>query len=284
MELLVEILLIFRYNVGTIKHGGYKMMDSKEIIQKFLSVPITSADGVLAIFAQLPGAIMGKGEQPLERFVYIPGTRKDRVVLIAHADTVWDNAYGKPQTQELICEDGVFRGNNASCGIGADDRAGCAMVWALRNSGHSLLIVDGEEKGKHGAKYLRRAFPKLYKELNRHKYMMEFDWAGAEGCLYNQVDNTAAFKKYIEKEAGFTDSHQKGGCDLQILCQKICGVNMSVGWHNCHKNTEYLDVSQWEQTYHAMDAFLQKPQKRFPVSVWARLRRFLGKVKRRIIH
>ena len=127
-------------------------MDSKKIIEQFLSFPISSADDVMTLFEQLPGAIVGKGEGALERFVYIPGTRKDRVLLVAHADTVWDEAYGNPCRSQWKFENGVYYSINPQCGIGADDRSGCAMLWALRDCGHSILVVSGEEKGKHGAK------------------------------------------------------------------------------------------------------------------------------------
>ena len=135
-------------------------MESKAILDQFLNVPISSSQGVFEIFAQLPGAIWRKGEKPLEQFLYVPGTREDRVVLSAHADTVWDSAYGNSREAVLRYEDGIYASGNEACGIGADDRAGCAMIWALRDSGHSLLILDGEEKGKVGARYLnRRAAP-----------------------------------------------------------------------------------------------------------------------------
>ena len=57
-------------------------MESKAILDQFLNVPISSSQGVFEIFAQLPGAIWRKGEKPMEQFLYVPGTREDRVVLI----------------------------------------------------------------------------------------------------------------------------------------------------------------------------------------------------------
>lgn len=182
-------------------------MESKEILDRFLNIPIASSQGVFEIFAQLPGAVWHKGEKPLQQFVYVPGTREDRVVLVAHGDTVWDAFYGHPQEAVLRYEDGIYTSGNEKCGIGADDRAGCAMVWALRNSGHSLLILDGEEKGKIGASNLKKTHKKLYREINRHRFILELDWAGAGGCLFNQVDNTQSFKDYIQTV--FTDSHKK---------------------------------------------------------------------------
>ena len=254
-------------------------MEVKTVIEKFLYCPISSSCEIMDIFARLPGAVHHRGDAKLEQFVYVPGTRKDRVVLVAHADTVWHAHYGNPQQAKIAFHEGVYYSENPLCGSGADDRAGCAMVWALQDSGHSLLILDGEEKGKRGAKYLKKAYPKLYRQLNRHRYMIELDWQGTEGCLYNQVDNSPAFKRYIEKETGFLDSHAKGGCDLQVLCQKVCGVNMATGWHHCHRQTETLDVAQWENSYTILKTFLGKKQPRFASPLRYRFRNCVMRVR-----
>ena len=71
------------------------------------------------------------------------------------------------------------------------------MLWELRNSGYSLLITDGEEFGKHGAKYLRKHNRKLFRKINKHSFLIELDWKGTDCCLFNQVDNTEKFKSYI---------------------------------------------------------------------------------------
>ena len=252
-------------------------MDSKAILDQFLNIPITSSQGVFEIFAQLPGAVWRKGEQPLQQFLYIPGTRKDRVVLVAHADTVWDTVYGHPREAKLQFADGIYSSGNPLCGIGADDRAGCAMVWALRDSGHSLLILDGEEKGKIGANYLRKSHKKLFRELSRHRFMLELDWTGVGGCLFNQVDNTPAFKDYIQ--TAFTDSRKKGGCDLQILCRDVCGANLSVGWSGCHTPKEQLDLAQWEENLAILTPFLEKPQMQYKIPLKTKLRNFYRKCR-----
>lgn len=256
-------------------------MDSKALLDQFLNIPISASQEVFEKFAQLPGAIWEKGEKPLQQFVYIPGTREDRVLLSAHADTVWDAFYGNPQEAAMRYEDGIYESANEKCGIGADDRAGCAMIWALQQSGHSLLILDGEEKGKIGAKYLKKSHKKLFRELNRHRFILELDWAGARGCLFNQVDNTLAFKKYIQ--TAFTDSKKKGGSDLQILCDRICGANLSVGWQNCHTPKEQLSLADWENNYTALADFLAKPQPRFKIPLHARLRRDIRALTGRIL-
>lgn len=232
---------------------------------EFLSTPLGNGDALFERFAALPRAIVGEGRQPLARYVYVPGTRADRVVLVAHIDTVWDRFYKKPlpEKQTVIFHNGVFSGSDPGCGIGADDRAGCAMLWELRNCGHSLLIVDGEEYGKRGARYLKKTNRRLFRELNKHAYMIEFDWKGTDCCLYNHVDNTEKFKRYIAKTLGFVDSKEKGGTDLQVLCRHVCGVNLGIGYHDWHTPKEFLVLSEWENTLANVSAFLQKPQPRF---------------------
>ena len=236
-----------------------------DILLSFLNTPLDSGDEIFARFAALPNAVDRSGAEPLQRYVYIPGTRKDRVLLVAHIDTVWDRAYKRPfsEAHEVLFEDGVFRSGNAACGIGADCRAGCAMLWEMRGSGHSILIVDGEEHGKHGAKYLKKSNSVLFRTLNHHRYIIEFDWQGTDGCLFNQVDNTKRFKKYIENALGFIDSKAKGGTDLQVLCQRVCGVNLGVGYHKCHTKDETLVLSEWENTLEKVGAFLEQPQPKF---------------------
>lgn len=263
--------------------------ECRSLLRQFLSTSIQDGSKLLGLFASLPGAVVGSGERPLERFVYVPGSRKDRIVLVAHCDTVWDRVYGGDTETSLGEDESYFYSTNPSCGIGADDRAGCAMVWALRNSGHSLLIVDGEEHGKWGAKFLREHHGSLFRELNRHRYMLELDWQGAKGCLFHQVDNTAQFRNFVTNEMGFREDQVKGGCDLQFLCRRICGANLSVGYYRYHKPNEVLLISDWEQNYHALEAFLQKPQPLFLISGKVRCRKFFlrcrqkaGKILRKI--
>ena len=156
------------------------MNDALDILNTLLSMPLDSSAGVMSMFAGLAGAISHQ-DGGKHNFVYVPGRRKDRVLLVAHADTVWDAFYIGAQAvaTKPVWEDGVIRGENPNCGLGADDRAGCAMLYLLKDSGHSLLITDGEEHGQIGAKYIERAYPEVFDELNRHRYMIQLDRRGA---------------------------------------------------------------------------------------------------------
>ncbi len=246
-----------------------KTVEYKNLLLDFLRTPLDDGGEILRRFAALPGAVVGEGEKPLQRYVFVPGSRKDGVVLVAHVDTVWDKNYDKAFSGErdVKFEDGVFSSTNPECGIGADDRAGCAMLWALRNCGHSLLVVDGEEHGKHGARYLRKSNPKLFRQLNRHCYMIELDWAGTRSCLFNQVDNTKKFKADMQAALHLADGGPKGGTDLQVLCRHVCGVNVGVGYHGWHKSGETLVLAEWENTLVELSEWLAKPQWRYRTKV-----------------
>lgn len=255
---------------------------ARQILAEFLSYPLHTADDIFARFESIPGAIAGKGDNALERYVCIPGNRENKLVLVAHTDTVWDDAYGRPAQTTVHFEDGIFKGTNPDCGIGADDRAGCAMLWALRDCGHTILLVNGEEKGKHGAKFLRQSNPKLFRFLNRHQFMIELDWRGTGLCLFNQVDYTDRFHKYITNTLEFQDDKKPGGCDLQILCRQICGVNIGVGYHSWHRHEEYLNLEEWENTLSRLQRFLQLSHPKFPLSVVRKPLRFLVRVRNKI--
>ena len=242
----------------------------KNLLLEFLRTPLDDGGEILRRFAALPGAVVGEGKGPLQRYVFVPGSRKDGVVLVAHVDTVWDRNYDKAFSGErdVKFESGVFSSTNPECGIGADDRAGCAMLWALRDCGHSLLVTDGEEHGKRGANYLKKSNPRLFRHLNRHCYMIELDWTGTRSCLFNQVDNTKKFKGDIQAALNLADGGPKGGTDLQVLCRNVCGVNVGVGWHGCHRNGETLVLAEWENTLAELSAFLAKPQRRYRSKFW----------------
>ena len=77
---------------------------AKRVLEEFCSFPISSADEVLYKFKNLPRAI-SRFDGDKRNFVYIPGTREDRVLLVAHADTVWDPFYNRfPTGKQSLCE------------------------------------------------------------------------------------------------------------------------------------------------------------------------------------
>ena len=136
-------------------------MNEKIILEKFLNFDLDSANQVFQEFASLENAQFFPEINDSDSFVYIPGSRKDRVLLVAHADTVFDNFNGH---HEVILDGDIYHSMEYKVGIGADDRAGCAILYLLKNSGHSLLITNGEEIGCKAAHSIKN----FHKELLRN--------------------------------------------------------------------------------------------------------------------
>ncbi len=155
---------------------GYDGANHIEVLRSFLEIPLGSADGVFNRFLEIPGAIY-RGEG-LERFLYVRGSRSNKVLLVAHADTYWDHEYGydTAPTHTIKIEDGNITAVNEEFGLGADDRAGCAMLWLLKDLGHSLLVTNGEEDGQKGAAWLMSHNKDIAHEINHdHQFVIQFD-------------------------------------------------------------------------------------------------------------
>ncbi len=179
--------------------------------------------------------------------VYVSGTRADRVLLVAHADTVFPGSRAKLQN-------GCYVSAIPGLGIGADDRSGCAIIWKLRALGHSLLITDGEEAGSLGARSLASDCD-LMAELNSHQFAIEFDRRGANDLVFYDVGSIpfrqwcqASFPGYREAKGTFTD--------ICVLCRNICGVNISCGYYEPHRPQERLSLKDWRRTLKAAERVL----------------------------
>lgn len=207
------------------------------VLREFLSLEHCSS-AVLEKFAQLPGARSRRlGDR--RDYVYIPSTRPSPVLLVAHADVDVD----LHQTPVLI-EDAVKISNTKDL-LGADDRAGCAIIWLLRNLGHGILITDGEEDGCLAIEALKVENQPLVEELNScYQFMVEFDRAGRQQFKCYDV-GTDEFRQYVQQMTGFQEPDRKCGTDIRHLAQKICGVNISCGYGNAHHFDEYIVKDDW---------------------------------------
>lgn len=260
-----------RFDLALFNDGGNPYRD---LLETFLKLPLGGTDEVFDLFSSLPGAIRCEGANSLERFVYIPGTRKDRVLLTAHADTFWDERYGMEPTEQddLKFTIGIYCSSNVKHGLGADDRVGCAMLWGLRDCGHSILLTDGGEHGKLGALYLRKQHPKLFREINRtHRMILALDAPGSNCYRMDGVQNSDVFRLYVETKLDVTHGVMKGSCDMDVLCKQICGVNLGVGYVNPRHNTELFFVNGWNSLYRKLYDFLEEEHPCFKVSTKAKM-------------
>jgi len=234
---------------------GYEAeMNDKDVLMEFLKMPLGGTDEVFEKFSQISGAEEhGSG---LEKFLFIKGSRENRVVLVAHADTYWDKAYGggNGMLGEIVEENGTIRVKHG--GLGADDRAGCAIVWLLKDLGHSILITSGEEHGRRGSNYLMREHPDIANEINDdHQFVVQFDRRNGRDFKCYSV-GTDEFREYVEDKTGVYDSENKSftepdrtsATDIVTLCENVCGVNLSIGYQNEHRPEESLVLKEWENT------------------------------------
>lgn len=228
--------------------------------KKFSTVDwlMMSTEEVLERFASLPGAERYGTPGEEEQFIYIPGTRKDKVLLVAHSDTVHSKAtkiaYYKDQYFSAIPDNG----------IGADDRAGCNILWKLRNLGHSLLIPNAEEKGCKGSRYLMRGkgWPEL---IASHNFVLQFDRRNSSDLVSYSV-GSHEFSTFLEKEMKGYKRTQGSYTDICVLCDDSkhendkapCAVNISIGYYNEHTSTESLNIRQWNRTLSRVYELLSK--------------------------
>lgn len=87
-----------------------------ELLKSFLSLPLSGADSVFEELMSIPGVIYrGQGQ---ERFLYISGWRRNKVVLVSHADTYRDGSIDVShcRARELTMEGDEIR--SAELGIG----------------------------------------------------------------------------------------------------------------------------------------------------------------------
>lgn len=250
-----------------------QVMNTKEVLLDFLRQPLNSADGIFELFATVPNARIYKGNRAGERFLFIHGNRLDAATLVAHADTVFDVS-----GEHLLIEDGdIIHSGSSNYGIGADDRAGCAMLWLFRNSGHHILVCDYEESshedasgGCTGSKYLMREHKDIAQVINNSSFVFEFDRRLAYGkrrehyTCYN-LPVSQEFRDFIEKYTGFKDEDKTGCTDIMELCTDVCGANICVGYSNAHSANEKISISAFQHTYELMLKLLTSDLRRYPL-------------------
>ena len=237
------------------------------VLEQFLRFPLWNTNAVFGFFETINGAIFrGNPDNPKERFLFIEGHKQKKVVLVAHADTVWDRAYGYGEVvHQVIREDNSF--TSTCVGLGADDRAGCAMLWLLKESGHSILITDGEERGAIGSRWLMDEHKDLASKLNsEHQFMIQLDRRNGQDFKCYDVGNDE-FREFIASNTGYSEPNRSSLTDICTLCQDICGVNFSVGYYNEHSSAEFLNIYEWVNTLMVVKSLISMELPRFERSI-----------------
>jgi hypothetical protein len=194
------------------------------------------------------------------------------VLIVAHVDTVSRDDkrlgvyFGGEEypvlfsgTRETGCDDEDEDGDGAYCnglGIGADDRAGVAAAWHMRNLGHSILLTAGEESGCLGSRYLMSS-KKMSAIIQDHNFAVQFDRKGKKDLVYYSV-GTKPFCAFMKQNAkGFREA-QGSFTDICVLCEKMPGVNVSIGYFHEHTVNEMLVLPHFANTIEVFTGLLSK--------------------------
>ena len=177
------------------------------------------------------------------------------ILLVAHLDTVFLDITRKNMSVFYDQDHRVFWSPD---GLGADDRAGVAMILTLlteTNLRPHILFTTDEESGDTGAMDALSCRKILFKDL---RYIIELDRQGYKEAVYYNCFNKK-FETYINS-FGF-DTDYGTYTDISILCPhwNIAGVNLSVGYYNEHSYAEHFFVNAWIYTYHKIITMLENP-------------------------
>lgn len=190
--------------------------------------------------------------------VYVPGARPDRVLLVAHTDTVWPGpptqvVWGPDEKRKTMCAFSLIKGR----GIGADDRAGVAALWALRKMGHSLLLVPGEERGCIGS---TEVAAKHAGKITDHSFALQFDRRNMQDLVFYQ-GKPGALLTLLEANYPGYQLAEGSVTDICKLCPalKIAGANISIGYQYEHTHNELLVLEDWIKTVLLTWKFLATP-------------------------
>lgn len=183
-------------------------------------------------------------------YLFAPGTTP--ILLVAHVDTVHfhppQQMFYDPQAQVLWSPQG----------LGADDRAGVAMIFELVSRGHrpSVLLLTGEEMGLVGARAATRDFP----GLSGVNVMIELDRAHAKDAVFYDCITPALIS--WTKRFGWREEFGSFS-DISELAPAwgIAAVNLSVGYYNQHTKTEYLNLREWRRSCDRVEKMLLSPPK-----------------------
>jgi hypothetical protein len=231
-------------------------MQDMHLLKQFIEA---GEDAIVDAFASLPHArrLPVPGLPDAVLVPPDPGVEHP-VCLVAHTDTVW------PGPGRLAwCGDGRGRSAVPDRGIGADDRAGCAALWRLRDSGAGLLIVPAEEDGCVGSRHVARYHRDILEDQVFGMFM-QFDRRGVNDLVYydaNPADldhdlTSGPFNGYAEAVGSFSD--------VSVLAPAlgVVGVNVSIGFDAEHTPQESIDPLVWAMTVRNAAAWLRETRTR----------------------
>jgi len=169
-------------------------------------------------------------------------------LLSAHTDTVH-----KTKPIHITNTNGVL--TNKDGGLGADDRAGCYIIYELLRSSVSTdymyILTDLEEVGGVGGKDFALSDVFENDVLPKVSYFIGLDRKGSSDCASYDYDNQELFEYMADEGYNYAFGTFT---DVMTFSQHsdIACFNMSIGYYNEHKANESLVLSEMYNTYNTL--------------------------------
>lgn len=176
-------------------------------------------------------------------YVYIRGNIP--ILLTAHMDTVH---------KELVKDFYEYKGDIISSpqGIGGDDRCGIYMIQRIVETTKLrpyILFCEDEEIGGVGSD--KFCITEYADELENMLFLVELDRAHANDLVYYDDENEE-FHKFCEEVTGYKEAYGSFSdiSNLSPQC-RVSSVNISCGYYNAHTTSEYVVMSEMENSIKA---------------------------------
>jgi len=214
----------------------------KEFLETLASyIRLTDEDMFEKMLTAFPNAITDR-----EYYIYHEGNLdKYPVVLVVHTDTVRGEVN---YPIKLALAEQMFLINTNGI-LGADDRAGIAMVDILRKSNPdiSVLFCNFEEIGSKGASELLRDIDReiIPSDIfDKVKLFIGLDRQGVDHYVtYHYlpfaIENILLDLGLLNRVGSFSDTY------ILTEYMNIPSINMAIGYHKEHTEEEYLDYEEW---------------------------------------
>ncbi len=76
------------------------------------------------------------------------------------------------------------------------------------------------------------------------------------------------FHRFIESSTGYKEADKCSSTDIRILCEKICGANLSVGYYLEHTGAEYLRFNEWKHILDIARKMLEPEQNKYSLKFY----------------
>lgn len=235
----------------------------KDVLEHFLNLGTQSSvhENIMQEFHTLNNSSISVLSDDNEGFVYIPGKRNDRVLLVSSLEF----ELNQTKQEELIFENGNYKTSKQKSYLDIAT-ASSAILYLLKDSGHSLLIMNNDLYFPHFSvvNVINYQHKDFFEEFNAHQYILEFSYEYPKSIGFTP-STTQNFKNFIEDNTRFFEEKRLFHSSINELCERICGANVSAGYHKNKRKGLFLNLAEWEHTLNVFRNFLKEPQPQFPL-------------------